>query len=233
MKLLTLNKRGMTLVEVLVALVIIVIMIAALVPLFSSSYGGIFVAGRRSSAKFYVQEEIEKAIAGDSGTTANIAPVSDIEGVAGAIVELEHEYEDGRTVVIKTFYREQPVWLQFALEEYKAFKDDDLIEIKVTRKGITDSTATISYKTVDDFSSAIPGTHYKATSGTLTFAPGETVKAFPVEVINYDTDPNNTETASFTVKLSLSNPATSGGYSALTGFPSSAVLHIIEHIPES
>lgn len=61
---------------------------------------------------------------------------------------------------------------------------------------------TVEYETVDD--TATGGSDYTTTSGTLTFAAGETTKKITVEVIG-DTDCEDDET--FTVELSNPLPA--------------------------
>jgi hypothetical protein len=60
-------------------------------------------------------------------------------------------------------------------------------------------TTTVSYATADG--TALAGTHYTATSGTLTFAPGETSQGILVSTVD---DGTADRTRSFTV--SLSNP---------------------------
>ena len=64
---------------------------------------------------------------------------------------------------------------------------------------VSASTVTVDYATSN--AGAIAGTDYTATSGTLTFAPGETVKNVVVPIID-NTTPKPTER--FT--LTLSNP---------------------------
>ena len=70
-------------------------------------------------------------------------------------------------------------------------------------------TITVDYATQDDplaepAEAAVAGEHYTATTGTLTFAPGETVQTIVVPIIgNTDSDPNLT----FQVLLSNSNDA--------------------------
>jgi hypothetical protein len=73
----------------------------------------------------------------------------------------------------------------------------------------TAETTTVSYATADG--TALAGTHYTATSGTLTFAPGETSKSILVQTLN---DGTTDLTRSFTV--TLSNP-TGGSITSGTG----------------
>ena len=69
----------------------------------------------------------------------------------------------------------------------------------VRRYGDSSDSATVNYSTADQ--TAVAGTHYVATSGTLTFQPGETEKIIQV-IIRPDTDEVTRETFS----LNLSNP---------------------------
>ena len=82
---------------------------------------------------------------------------------------------------------------------------------------LSDSSSTpvtVSYATADG--TALQGSDYVATNGTLTFAPGETSKTFTVQIID-DTaaEPNET------IKLALSNPSNAG-----LGSPASATLTV-------
>src|SRR5262249_14452827 len=69
--------------------------------------------------------------------------------------------------------------------------------IPVSLASASAGTTTVSYATADG--SAVAGTHYTATSGTLTFAPGETLRSFLVPTLN---DGTTDPTRSFTVNLS-------------------------------
>lgn len=54
------NEKGFTLVEVLIAIVILLIIVISFTALFSSSYRGIAGSGQRSAALFGVQEDLER-----------------------------------------------------------------------------------------------------------------------------------------------------------------------------
>src|SRR5438094_29701 len=90
--------------------------------------------------------------------------------------------------------------------------------IKVTRSGGTASGVTVDYATSDG--TATDGSDYIATSGTLTFAAGQTSGTFTIPIINDALDEPNE-----TVILTLSNPT--GG--ATLGTRSTAVLTIVDN----
>jgi hypothetical protein len=64
-------------------------------------------------------------------------------------------------------------------------------------------TVTVAYTTIDG--SALAGTDYQATSGTLTFAPGQATQTITVPVL---ADPNPDGAETFTVELSAPGNAT-------------------------
>src|SRR2546427_392758 len=90
--------------------------------------------------------------------------------------------------------------------------------IKVTRSGGTASGVTVDYATSDG--TATDGSDYIATSGTLTFAAGQTSGTFTIPIIDDALDEPNE-----TVILTLSNPT--GG--ATLGTRSTAVLTIVDN----
>jgi len=90
--------------------------------------------------------------------------------------------------------------------------------IKVTRSGGSASGVTVNYSTGDG--TAIAGSDYTATSGTLTFGAGVTSKTFAIPIVKDTLDESDE-----TVNLTLSNPT--GG--ATLGTPDTAVLTIIDN----
>jgi hypothetical protein len=77
---------------------------------------------------------------------------------------------------------------------------DDL-EFVVSLETASTETVSVDYATSDD--TAVAGTDYSATSGTLQFAPGEVRKFIPVAVLDNDAAPSGT---SKNMRLVLSNP---------------------------
>ena len=93
--------------------------------------------------------------------------------------------------------------------------------IRVEKLGGTPGTVTVDYVTSDG--TATTGADYSATTGTLSFSPGDPgIKIFMVTILN-DSTPEFTET----VNLTLSNPTNTSGSSTLDP-PSSAVLRILD-----
>ncbi len=91
--------------------------------------------------------------------------------------------------------------VQFSAKAYsvtEAGKGADKIVVK--RKGATGTTITVDYAATDG--TAVSGTNYDLTPGTLTFDPGVTSLPIPVTIHNV-ADASNT-----TFKLELSNPVT-------------------------
>jgi hypothetical protein len=107
--------------------------------------------------------------------------------------------------------------VQLSSSTYQVAENAGTATVAVTRSGTTTSTATVSYAAANGTASA--GSDYTSTSGTLTFAAGDTTKSVQVPVVN-DTSAESTETFVF----SLSAP--SGG--TQLGAPSSATVSITD-----
>ncbi len=97
---------------------------------------------------------------------------------------------------------------------------DFSVTIPVTRTGDSSTTATVNYTTANGTAAAGLNNDYLATSGTLTFAPGETTKNIVVSIVN-NANPEPTET--FTVILS----SPTGG--ASLGTPSTFTVTILDN----
>jgi len=98
---------------------------------------------------------------------------------------------------------------------YDGFESQGKVEIAVQRTGGSRGKVTVRYATSNGTAAA--GRDYTATSGTLTFEAGESIKTFIVP-ITYDTESDGEET----VNLMLSAPT--GGADLIT--PSTATLRI-------
>jgi hypothetical protein len=112
--------------------------------------------------------------------------------------------------------------LQFSAATYTANDSDGSVTITVTRTGGTGGTATVNYATSDGTATA--GQDYTATSGTLTFNPGETSKSFAVPILN-----NGRVSGSETVNLALSRNFDG----SVVGAPGNAVLTIFNGASQS
>jgi hypothetical protein len=77
------------------------------------------------------------------------------------------------------------------------------ITFTVTRSANTSQTTTVNYATADG--SAVAGVDYRATSGTLTFAPGETTKTVTVDILPAG---RNEQLESFSLVLSGASAGT-------------------------
>jgi hypothetical protein len=104
--------------------------------------------------------------------------------------------------------------LYFSSASYSVRTSATSATITVLRSGPTDGTVSVKYATSNGTAKA--GVNYQATSGTLTFQPGVTVRTFTVKLIK------KSIRAALTVNLTLSTP----GGGALLGTPSKAVLTI-------
>lgn len=79
------------------------------------------------------------------------------------------------------------------------FSNNSTLEVRIRISEASDQIISLEYSTEDD--TAIEGKDYLATSGTLTFLPGETEKLIPVQLLNFDTWQEGK-----TFDIQLSNP---------------------------
>jgi len=103
------QKDGFTLVETVVAMFILSIIAAAYVGLFTTSYGGIFSAGRKSEAIYSAQKDAdEKFISGAANNAESIDIIltntedSSVESnlkINGEIHESEGAYENKKVII--------------------------------------------------------------------------------------------------------------------------------------
>ncbi|MFO0966215.1 MAG: Calx-beta domain-containing protein [Gemmataceae bacterium] len=106
----------------------------------------------------------------------------------------------------------QPGALQFSSATYSVNENGGATTITVTRSGGSDGSVAVNYATSNGTAAA--GSDYTASSGTLTFAAGETSKTFTVPITN-DALVEGAET----INLTLSGPtggATLGGQATAT-----------------
>ena len=108
--------------------------------------------------------------------------------------------------------------VQFSASSYQVAENAGPATITVNRSGSTQGAVSVDYATTNG--SATAGSDYTATSGTLSFAAGQTSATFDVPVTDDATDEANE-----TVNLTLSNP----GGGATLGSPSTAVLTIVDN----
>ncbi|MDX6695754.1 MAG: TolB protein [Blastocatellia bacterium] len=91
-----------------------------------------------------------------------------------------------------------PIYLEFISATYYGSEGTDAY-VTVTRNGYTTGESTIDYATSDN--SALAGLDYVPASGSIHFAPGETMKGFTVHLNNDDVNEGNES-----INLTLSNP---------------------------
>ena len=113
--------------------------------------------------------------------------------------------------------------LQFSSATYSVSETGGSATITVTRSGGSSGAVGVNYATSNGTASA--GSDYTATSGTLSWANGDTAnKTFSVPILTDSLTEGNE-----TVNLTLSNPT--GG--ATLGSPSTAVLTILDVPPQA
>jgi Calx-beta domain-containing protein/CARDB protein len=104
--------------------------------------------------------------------------------------------------------------VQFNASNYDAGEAAGSVTITVTRTGDTSNAATVDFETSDG--SALQTKDYQVSTGTLTFASGQTTKTFSVLIVD-DAFIENSET----VNLTLKNPT-----GATLGSPTAATIAI-------
>jgi autotransporter-associated beta strand protein len=108
-------------------------------------------------------------------------------------------------------------YLQFASSTYSVTENVSSATIEVTRMNGSSGTVSVTCSTANGTATA--GSDYVATSGTLTFNPGDTSKTFTVSIINDAlAEPDET------INLTLSNITGGGSFGSLTN----AVLTILD-----
>ncbi len=111
---------------------------------------------------------------------------------------------------------DDPPTVQFSAATYSADESAGAVSITVTLNAISGKTVTVDYATSDETATA--GSDYTTASGTLTFAPGQTVQTFEVPILDDAIDE-----ADETVLLTLSDAG-----DAMLGSPNPAMLTILD-----
>ena len=109
-----------------------------------------------------------------------------------------------------------PLAVQFSNGAYSVIEGAGSALITATLSAVSPLTATVDYATAD--ATALAGSDYITTSGTLTFTPGVTSQTFSVPILDDEAD----ETAE-TVSLTLFGPV-----QVVLGAPAVAVLTIVD-----
>jgi sugar lactone lactonase YvrE len=107
-----------------------------------------------------------------------------------------------------------PTGVQFSPTTFSVNEGFSTVTITVNRSGDVSSSTSVDYATSDG--TAIAGSDYTATSGTLAFTPGQLSKTFTVPIIN----DNLYEAGNETFNITLSNPT---GGAVLSGPPTAVV----------
>ncbi|MBM4223966.1 MAG: hypothetical protein FJ167_04070, partial [Gammaproteobacteria bacterium] len=111
-----------------------------------------------------------------------------------------------------------PGVLGFASTNFSAFENEDVARIIISRTNGSSGLVSVNFATVNGVGNASAGSDYLSTNGALSFADGETSKAFHVKLLN-DTKVEGNETVGLTLV-----GATGGASLGLTN----ALLTIVE-----
>ena len=76
--------------------------------------------------------------------------------------------------------------LKFQKASYRVGEIDRTVVITLQRVGGSIGAVSVDYSTSDG--TAVSGVDFATTQGTLTFAPGETLKTFTIMILRDDTD---------------------------------------------
>lgn len=140
---------------------------------------------------------------GETSKTISVATIDDalIEGNETFTVNLTEASGAtiSRSAGTGTIIDNDFVQVTFAMANAAAVDEGNPLIFTVTKSNVTTATTSVNYATANG--SAVAGSDYVATSGTLTFGPGEYSKTVSVATID-DTDYEGDET----VLLNLSNP---------------------------
>jgi hypothetical protein len=109
------------------------------------------------------------------------------------------------------------VSMQFSATSYVVNENAGSVTVSVTRNGNATQPASINYATANG--SATQPSDYTSVSGSLQFAPGETVKSFTVPIID-----DNLVEGTETINVSLSSP----GAGEVEGSPYTTTIVVLD-----
>lgn len=92
------EENGFSLVEVILAISILMIVVAAFTLLYTTSFSNIFTAGRKSKSLFEAQELVDNLITGDANYQYDSTLVIEFDQrtitIEGEEISVEYQYED-------------------------------------------------------------------------------------------------------------------------------------------
>jgi subtilisin family serine protease len=104
-------------------------------------------------------------------------------------------------LLYKDLGSDSPGMLAFSETLYSVDETTDKLIVNVRRLGGSAGEVTVDYETVDGQAVSSRPADFTATSGTLRFVDGETLRSFEIPIVNDDLDEDNE-----TFYISLSNP---------------------------
>lgn len=119
-----------------------------------------------------------------------------------------------------TIEAKKPSVLELSAASYSVMEDEEKIEVTVVRSDSTDGEVTVDYATSGG--TAVEGQDFEGTSGTLTFADGDSENKTIVIPITNDIEPEDLEN----LYIILSNPTSTPSGLASLGENSSATISI-------
>ncbi|HEX6287888.1 MAG TPA: Calx-beta domain-containing protein, partial [Herpetosiphonaceae bacterium] len=157
---------------------------------------------------------------GETSKTFAVPILDDIQGEANETVTLTLSNPSNATLGAPssaTLTINANDTLTFSASSYRVNESSSAATITVKLSGPSSIPVTVEYATSNGTATA--GSDYTATSGILTFNPGETSKTFAVPFINDTVDEPDE-----TVTISLGNPG-----NAVLGSPATTTLTIVDN----
>ncbi|PWU18374.1 MAG: hypothetical protein C5B50_09305 [Verrucomicrobia bacterium] len=173
-------------------------------------FGSIDWNGNGSDSEFSVARDID-FLSGTNGSLTNVLVSSQdwprlrlyfLDNPQAAAALPPQETNDLSPTELAAFSALGKGWgvLQFSAPHYTIGETGTVAVITVTKVAELATNVSVSYATVPG-GSAVPGTNYTTTSGTLNFGPTDTSQTFSVPILH-----DNVATGPLTVQLQLSNP---------------------------